>query len=89
MKMRKTANRNWNVRSLERHVAVNLCFLAMKAVSDQSGDERTHFRPAKTRTHKTPGSSHTWVVDVVQGQNGGGPEAGGQEWPENTRGNIA
>jgi hypothetical protein len=28
------------------------------------------------------------MVDVVQGQDGGGPEAGGQERPEHTCGNI-
>ncbi len=51
----------------EQHVAVHLCFLTMEAVLDQSRHERTHFRPTKTRTHKTPGSSHTLVVDVVLG----------------------
>jgi hypothetical protein len=65
MKMSKTANWNWNVRSLERHVAVNLCFLAMNAVADQSGNKRTHFRPTETGTHKTPGSPYSWMVDVV------------------------
>jgi hypothetical protein len=62
---------------------MNLCFLAVETVSNQ-GEMKTHFWPTKTGANKTPGSSHTWMMNVVQGQNGGGPEAGGQKRPEDT-----
>ena len=65
MEVGETANRDRNVRSLEDDVAVDFCFLALNAISDQSGHKRTHFRPTKTGTHKTPGSSHSWMMNVV------------------------
>jgi hypothetical protein len=45
--------------------AVCFCFLALQAVPDQSGNKRPHFRPTKTSTHETPGSSYTRMMDVV------------------------
>jgi hypothetical protein len=53
-------------------MAVDLCFLAVETVPNQGGNKHTHFWPTKTGTNKTPGSSHTWMMDVVQGQHGGG-----------------
>jgi hypothetical protein len=76
------------VRSLERHVAVYFCFLALKTVSNQSGDKRTHFWPAETETNQTPGGFYSWMMDVVQGPNGGGPELRRQKRPERTCGDI-
>jgi hypothetical protein len=69
-------------------MAVNLCFLAVETISNQSGNEHTHFWPTKTGANKPSGSPHTWMMNVVQGQNGGGPEAGGQKRPEYTSGNV-
>jgi hypothetical protein len=65
MNMRKTANRNRNVRSLEDDVAMDFRFLTVKTVSDQCGDENTHFWPTKTGANKTPGSSDPWMMNVV------------------------
>jgi hypothetical protein len=66
MNMRKTANRDRNVRSLEVDVAMDFCFLTLKTVSDQSGNKNTHFWPTKTGTNKTPGSSDPWMMNVVK-----------------------
>jgi hypothetical protein len=66
MQVRKTTNRDWNVGSLERDMAMDLCFLTLKTVPDQSGNKTTHFWPTKTSTNKTPGSSHPWMMYVVK-----------------------
>jgi hypothetical protein len=69
-------------------MAMHLCFLAVETVSNQGGNENTHFWPTKTGANKTPGRSHTWMMNVVQRPNGGGPEAGGQQRPEDPSGDI-
>jgi hypothetical protein len=66
MNVRKTANRDQNVGSLERDMAMDLCFLAVETVSNQGGNKNTHFWPTKTGANKTPGSFHTWMMNVVQ-----------------------
>jgi hypothetical protein len=63
--MRKTANRDRNVRSLECDVAMDFRFLTLKTVSDQSGNKNTHSWPTKTGANKTPGSSDPWMMNVV------------------------
>ena len=83
MEVGETANRNRNVRSLEDDVAMDFCFLTVDAVLDQSGNKTTHFWPTEASADQPPGCFDTWVVDVVEGQHGGGPEPGGQKWPEN------
>jgi hypothetical protein len=75
MEVGETANRNWNVRSLEGDVAMDFRFLALNAVLDQSGNQPS-------------GCSHPWMMYVVKRPDGGGPEAGGQKRPEDTSGNI-
>jgi hypothetical protein len=69
-------------------MAMNFRFLTVQTVANQSGNENTHFWPTETGANKTPGSFYTWMVNVVEGQNGGGPETGGQERPESTCRNI-
>jgi hypothetical protein len=69
-------------------MAVDLCFLAVETVSNQGRNENTHFWPTKTGANKPPGSSHTWMMYVVERPNGGGLEAGGQKRFEYTSGNI-
>jgi hypothetical protein len=88
MKVCETANRDWNVRSLESDVAVDFCFLTLKTVPNQCGDKNTHFWPTETGTNQPPRSPYTRMMNVVQGQHGGDSEAGGQQRPEDTSGDI-
>jgi hypothetical protein len=88
MKVRKTANRDRNVRSLEGDVAMDFRLLTLKTVPNQCGNKNTHFRPTKTCTNQPSGCSHTWMMYVVKRPDGGGPEAGGQKRPEDTSGDI-
>jgi hypothetical protein len=69
-------------------MAMDFRLLTVETVSNQSGNENTHFWPTKTGANKPPGSFDTRMMDVVKRQHGGGPEAGGQQRPENTCGNI-
>jgi hypothetical protein len=49
MQVRKTANRDWNVGSLECDLAMNFSFLAVQTVAGQSGHKNPQFLPTKTR----------------------------------------
>jgi hypothetical protein len=65
MKVRKTANRDRNVRSLEGDVAMDFRLLTLKTVPNQCGNKNTHFWPTKTGTNQPPRSPYTWMMNVV------------------------
>jgi hypothetical protein len=69
-------------------MAMDFCFLTLETVSNQSGNENTHFGPTKTGANQPPRSPYTRMMNVVKRQHGGGPEAGGQQRPEDTSGDI-
>ena len=88
MEVRKTAARDRDDLWLEVNMTCDLAALTLETGAGHDRDLTTHVRPAKASAKKATRSSHTRVVDAIEGEKNQIPELDWHQRPKNAGGNV-
>ena len=80
--------RNRNRFRLKVHMAVCFCSLTLKTRACKRGNKMSHERPAVAGFNQPCSGTDSWVMQIVQVEDSGGPELGRNKRSENPCRNV-